>query len=162
MNEVLQRIALLIGEDGVQKLQQATVMIVGIGGVGSFSAESLARCGIGHLILVDGDNIALSNLNRQIHATLSSVGQEKCSAMEDRIHSFQPDCLVTKYQLLYDKTKNDILFDHHIDFVIDAIDTISCKADLIESCIQRKIPFISCLGMANSCLLYTSPSPRDS
>lgn len=149
MNEALMRIALLIGEENVEKLQNSTVMIVGIGGVGSYSVESLARCGIGHLILVDGDIIAESNLNRQIHATYSTINEDKVKAMENRIHEFAPYCKVTKYKMLYDKSKNDILFSNKIDFVIDAIDTISCKADLIESCIQRKIPFISCLGMAN-------------
>lgn len=149
MNEALMRIALLIGEENVEKLKDSTVMIVGIGGVGSYSVESLARCGVGHLILVDGDTIAESNLNRQLHATYSTIGEDKVIAMENRIHEYAPDCKVTKYKMLYDKTQNELLFSNKIDFVIDAIDTISCKADLIESCIQRKIPFISCLGMAN-------------
>lgn len=149
MNEAMQRIELLIGEEGLAKLQNATVAVVGVGGVGSFSAESLARCGIGKLILVDADTVAESNLNRQIHATYQTVGEYKTKVMKERILSFNKNCEVIEMPFFYDKEKENEIFSYPIDFVIDAIDTLTCKADLIEACLNRKIPFISSMGMAN-------------
>lgn len=149
MQEALQRIELLIKKEGLEKLQNAVVMVVGVGGVGSYAAEGLARCGVGTLILVDGDTVAPSNLNRQIHAVYDTVGRDKCEVMKERIHSYQKDCTVITHSLFYDGSKNEILFDRHIDFVIDAIDTISSKVDLIQYCLYNKIPFISSMGMAN-------------
>lgn len=150
MREELQRVALLCGEDGVERLSRSTVMVVGIGGVGSYSAEALARSGIGSIILVDGDDVALSNLNRQIHAVYETVGKPKTKVMADRIQSYNRECHVITHQCFYNKDVNAQLFDSiNVDFVIDAIDTITCKLDLIEACRERNIAMISSLGMAN-------------
>lgn len=145
----LQRIELLIGTEGLMILKQATVMVVGVGGVGSYTAEALARCGIGTLILVDGDTVAMSNLNRQIHATYLTLHQSKTQVMKERIETYRKDCHVLCYDLFYSGEKNAQLFSQPIDFVVDAIDTMSCKLDLIQYCLQEKLPFISSMGMAN-------------
>lgn len=149
MEKENQRTLLLLGNEFLEFMKASCVMIIGIGGVGSYCAETLARCGIGTLILVDGDQIAPSNLNRQIHATYDTIGSSKTEVMKQRIHSYQKDCHVICYDLFYDRTKNEQLFSHSVDMVVDAIDTISSKLDLIQTCKEKKIPFISSMGMAN-------------
>lgn len=145
----LQRMELLIGLDGIQILQQCCVMVVGVGGVGSYAIEALARCGIGKLILVDGDQVALSNLNRQIHANYHTLGQSKTKVMKERIETYRKDCEIICYDMFYEENKNNILFSNHVDFVVDAIDTMTSKLSLIQYCIHQNIPFISSMGMAN-------------
>ncbi|MEG0841444.1 MAG: tRNA threonylcarbamoyladenosine dehydratase [Erysipelotrichaceae bacterium] len=149
MEESLQRVALLIGQEGIDKLQNCTVLVVGIGGVGSYCVEALARSGIKKLVLVDGDTIAPSNLNRQIHATYETIGQSKTKVMKERILTYQKGCEIKTIDDFYSEKINATIFQEKIDFVVDAIDTISCKLDLIEACKQKGIPFISSLGMAN-------------
>ncbi|MEG2801701.1 MAG: tRNA threonylcarbamoyladenosine dehydratase [Longicatena sp.] len=149
METPLQRMDLLIGTEGMNIIKNATVMIVGIGGVGSYTAEALARCGIGSLILVDGDRIAISNLNRQIHATFQSIGQEKPEVMKQRIETYRDNCNIICKDMFYNEEKNDELFANKVDFVVDAIDTMSSKLSLIQYCLAHKIPFISSMGMAN-------------
>lgn len=149
METPLQRMELLIGEDKLALLQDACVMVIGVGGVGSYAAEALARCGIGTLILVDGDTVALSNLNRQIHATYETVGQSKTKVMKERINTYRKDCTVIQKDIFYKEENNDVLFDQPVDFVIDAIDTMSSKLSLIQYCKEHNIPFISSMGMAN-------------
>ena len=145
----LQRMELLIKKEGLDQLKAATVMVVGIGGVGSYAAEALARCGIGTLILVDGDTVAISNLNRQIHATYDTLGQSKTSVMKERIETYRKDANIVCYDMFYSAEQNDILFQQPVDFVVDAIDTMTSKLDLIQYCLSHKIPFISSMGMAN-------------
>ena len=148
MSEASERIELLIQKKGLEALQNSTVMIVGVGGVGSYAAEALARSFVGHLILVDKDVVESSNLNRQMQATVQTLGTPKVQAMKDRIHSYNPDCKVDMIESFYDASMNELL-DQKIDVVIDAIDTLSAKMDLIQACAWRKIPCISSLGMAN-------------
>ena len=148
MSEASERIELLIQKKGLEALQNSTVMIVGVGGVGSYAAEALARSFVGHLILVDKDVVEASNLNRQMQATHHTLGTPKVQAMKDRIHSYNPDCKVDMIESFYDASMNELL-DQKIDVVIDAIDTLSAKMDLIQACAWRKIPCISSLGMAN-------------
>lgn len=145
----LQRMELLIGKEGIETLQQATVMVVGVGGVGSYAAEALARCGVGTLILVDGDTVAMSNLNRQIHATYVTLNQSKTNVMKERIETYRKNCHVICYDMFYNEEKNEELFASPVDFVIDAIDTMSSKLALIQYCLAHRIPFISSMGMAN-------------
>ena len=148
MNKRLERVQLLIGNQGINTLANSTVLVVGVGGVGAMAIEALARSGVGHLIIVDGDNIGESNINRQIHATTQTIGQPKVEAMKERVFLINPDCQVSTYQVFFDMSQKEIL-NSKIDFVIDAIDTITSKIDLIEICLDQKIPFISSMGMAN-------------
>lgn len=145
----LERVELLIGQTNLEKLKNATVLIVGVGGVGSYAAEALARTGVGTIILVDKDRIVASNLNRQIHATYSTIGQAKTTVMKNRILSYNQDCNVIEHSIFYSNKVNDLIFNQKIDFVIDAIDTLKPKFELIQTCLWKKIPFISSLGMAN-------------
>ena len=144
----LQRLELLIQEKGIQILRDSCVLVMGLGGVGGNAVESLARSGVGKLILVDGDVIQESNINRQLIATIHTIGLDKVRAMKDRILEINPECDVITHKEFFDESKK-ILINDELDFVIDAIDTISSKLDLIEICKEKKIPFISCLGMAN-------------
>lgn len=149
MEDAKTRTRLLLKEKGMQAVSHATVMIVGIGGVGSFAAEALARSGIGTLILVDHDIVAESNLNRQIHADYGTIGKTKTAVMKERIKSYRKDCTIICHDCFYSKAINEQLFSQKIDYVVDAIDTISAKLELIQTCLEKKIPFISSLGMAN-------------
>lgn len=149
MEQADTRTTLLLGEAGIQKLKESTVMILGIGGVGSYCVEALARCGVGHLILVDGDQVAPSNLNRQIMAVYDTIGKSKTQVMKQRILQYQTDIEIECINLFYDASLNGQLFDRPIDFVVDAIDTITSKKDCIEYCLTHHIPFISSMGMAN-------------
>lgn len=143
----LNRLELLIGEKHSQLLAQKRVLVVGIGGVGSFAVEALARSGIGNLLLVDYDQVAISNLNRQIHAGLNTIGASKVLAMQARLAEIAPWCQVEAFQLKFDED-SDFLLDE-IDFVIDAIDDIKAKVTLIKLALNKAVPIISCLGMAN-------------
>ncbi|SDM86555.1 tRNA A37 threonylcarbamoyladenosine dehydratase [Fictibacillus solisalsi] len=140
---------LAIGEDGLEALKGSTVGILGIGGVGSFSAEALARAGIGKLILVDKDVVDITNVNRQIHALLSTVGQSKVELMKQRIADINPDCEVIALEMFYTEETYEQFFDYDLDFVVDASDTITYKVHLAKECLKRKIPIISSMGVAN-------------
>lgn len=149
METPLQRMELLIGCEGIEKLQNATVLVIGVGGVGSYAAEALARCGVGKLILIDGDVVAPSNLNRQIHANYETIGKSKTQVMKERILTYRKDCEVIRYDMFYDADKNEEVFQTSIDFVVDAIDTMTSKLALIQYCLQHNIAFLSSMGMAN-------------
>jgi tRNA A37 threonylcarbamoyladenosine dehydratase len=149
MDESLARIRLLIGDEKTDIIAKKSVMVVGLGGVGAIAAESLARFGIGKIILVDHDKVVMSNLNRQIHATTGTVGLTKVKAMMARILSIKPDCELITYECFVSKDKIPDLFSSKVDFVIDAIDTVSSKCDLIEYCQHHEIQVISSLGMGN-------------
>lgn len=149
MEQTNTRTTLLLGKEGIEKLKQSTVCVLGIGGVGSYCVEALARCGIGKLILVDGDQVALSNLNRQIMAIYDTVGQAKPQVMKERILQYRDDIDIKCINVFYQASFNEQVFDPSVDFVVDAIDTISSKRDCIEYCLSHKIPFISSMGMAN-------------
>lgn len=140
---------LAFGKEGLEKIKGKSVAILGIGGVGSFSAEALARSGVGKLILIDKDVIDITNVNRQIHALLPTVGQSKVEAMKERIMQINPECEVTTLQMFYtDETYGEV-FSHHIDYFIDASDTITFKIHLIKQCLRRKVKIISAMGAAN-------------
>ncbi len=124
------------------------MLIVGIGGLGGYAAEALGRSGIGKLILVDADTVAPSNLNRQIIATLQTLNQSKTEVMAARIRSFAPECEVRAVNAFFNE-QSESLFDQKIDYVIDAIDTLSSKLALIEMAQRHSVPCISSLGMAN-------------
>jgi len=145
-----QRLKLLIGEENFSKLNSATVAIFGVGGVGSFTAEALARSGIGHLVLIDKDNIDATNINRQIHALNSTVGKSKVEVMRERIHDINPAAQVDtiqKFLLLGEPVENFFICQY--DYVVDAIDTLTAKIFLVEECERRGIKIISSMGAGN-------------
>lgn len=143
-----ERSALLLGNEALEILKNKTVLVVGIGGVGSFCVEALARTGIGHLILVDKDKVESSNINRQLLATTETIDQVKVIVMKKRIQTLNPECKVDTYDCFYDCSMDEKIFSQKIDFVIDCIDSIKSKQDLAMVCIQRDIPFLSSMGTA--------------
>lgn len=143
-----ERSALLLGNEALEILKNKTVLVVGIGGVGSFCVEALARTGIGHLILVDKDKVESSNINRQLLATTETIDQVKVIVMKKRIQTLNPECKVDMYDCFYDCSMDEKIFSQKIDFVIDCIDSIKSKQDLAMACIQRDIPFLSSMGTA--------------
>ena len=149
-DDAFKRTRLLIGDENFSKLQNSTVAIFGIGGVGSFTAEALARAGIGHLILIDKDVIDVTNINRQIHALTSNVGKSKVEIMRERILNINPSARVDTVQKFY-LTDEDAenFFICRYDYVVDAIDTLTAKINLVLECKRREIPIISSMGAGN-------------
>ena len=143
------RTELAIGPEGLEKLKNSSVAVLGIGGVGSFSAEALARTGIGRIILVDKDVVDITNVNRQIHALTTTVGQPKAELMRDRIKLINPECDVIAVRMFYTEETYEQFFDYGLDYVVDASDTIIYKVHLIKECLKRNIPVISSMGAAN-------------
>lgn len=141
----LHRISLLLGKDAINKLKQSTVMVVGCGAVGSFTIEALARSGIGHLILIDFDVVEESNINRQLFALDSTIGQSKVDVARQRIVDINPEIKVDTFNMFFDENTH---IDVKPDFVIDAIDTVQSKIALYKWCFERKVPFISSMGAA--------------
>ncbi|QVK16875.1 tRNA threonylcarbamoyladenosine dehydratase [Mycoplasmatota bacterium] len=137
------------GKEGQNILYHKSVAILGLGGVGSYSCESIARSGVGKIILIDKDKVDITNINRQLHATLETVGQSKVALMVDRIQSINPKCHVVKHEKFFNFDTYDEIFNEEIDFFIDASDTITFKILLIKECLERNIPFISVMGTAN-------------
>lgn len=149
MNEQFVRTARLIGEDAVDRLASSRVLLFGVGGVGSFAAEALARAGVGEITLVDGDTVALSNLNRQLVALHSTIGRGKAEVMAERIRDINPDCRVTPLRLFYGKDNPDAFDFSAYDYVIDAIDSVTSKLLIAERCKAAGTPVISCMGTGN-------------
>lgn len=149
MLDFLVRTELVIGRDGIDKLSNAKVAVFGIGGVGSYAVEALARCGVGKLVLVDCDTIAPSNINRQIHALHSTVGQPKVEAMAKRVRDINPDIELILHEEMYVPEKRYELIKEDYDYVIDAVDTVTAKIDIIVACKEMGIPVISSMGAGN-------------
>ena len=143
------RTELLIGKNNIQKLANSKVIVYGIGGVGSFVVEGLVRAGVENIILVDNDVIASSNLNRQIHATISNIGKLKVDCMKERILSINPKVNVETYIPQDIENGEEMLIDDTIDYVVDAVDTITTKLKLIQKAKDKQIPIISCMGTGN-------------
>ena len=143
------RTELLIGKENIQKLANSKVIVYGIGGVGSFVVEGLVRAGVENIILVDNDVIAPSNLNRQIHATISNIGKLKVDCMKERILSINPKVNVETYIPQNIENEEETLIDNTIDYVVDAVDTITTKLKLIQRAKEKQVPIISCMGTGN-------------
>lgn len=143
------RMEMLIGAEALQKLKNSKVAIFGIGGVGTFAVEALTRAGLGSFVLIDDDVICLSNLNRQLHATQSTIGKPKVEMMKGRILSINPDAEVTIYQKFYTAESSQELLQEDYDYVIDAVDTVSAKIHLVVRCQELGIPIISSMGAGN-------------
>ncbi|WP_028589953.1 tRNA threonylcarbamoyladenosine dehydratase [Paenibacillus massiliensis] len=143
------RTELAIGSEGLEKLKNSTVAVLGIGGVGSIAVEALARSGVGRIILIDKDVVDITNINRQIHALTSTIGQKKADLMVDRVKLINPECEAIALNMFYTEETYEELFKFELDYVIDASDTISYKIHLIKQCLERKVPIISSMGAAN-------------
>lgn len=148
MSNQFSRTELLIGKEGIEKLQNSKVAVFGIGGVGSYAVEGLARAGIGHFILVDKDLVDESNINRQIIATTKTIGRLKVEVAKQRILDINPDALIETYSEFF-MPNSPNLFDEKTDYVIDCIDTIISKIELIVRTKRMNIPIISCMGTGN-------------
>ncbi|MGZ9584780.1 tRNA threonylcarbamoyladenosine dehydratase [Paenibacillus marinisediminis] len=143
------RTELAIGPEGLEMMKRSTVAVLGIGGVGSIAAEALARTGVGRIILIDKDVVDITNVNRQIHALTTTVGQLKADLMRDRIKLINPECDAIALNMFYTEETYEQLFQYDLDYVVDASDTVSYKIHLIKECLKRKIPLISSMGAAN-------------
>ena len=139
-------IARLYGIQGAEIIQQANICVVGIGGVGSWVAEALARTGVGHITLIDLDDICTTNVNRQIHATTDTVGESKTEVMAERIKAINPDCQVTEIEDFVTLDNVRDLINNSFDYVIDAIDSVPVKSAIIAHCKRQKIPMITIGG----------------
>jgi len=143
------RTEMLIGKEGLAKLKKSKVAVFGIGGVGSYAVEALARSGVGSFVLVDGDDITLTNLNRQIHATTKTIGLPKVQVMRERILEINPLASVEAYKVMYGPANGAELISSSYSYVIDAVDMVSAKLDLVERCTAAGIPIISSMGAGN-------------
>lgn len=145
----LSRTELLIGEEALNKLKKSKVMILGIGGVGSFTVEALVRSGVSNLILVDDDTVCLTNLNRQIHATYETISKNKVDVMKQRILSINKNCQVETKQIFVKPEDLEKIIPNDVDYVVDAIDTVSSKIALAVYCEKKGINLISSMGTGN-------------
>ena len=147
MTDWLQRSELLIKSEGIEKLKKANVLVVGLGGVGSFAAEFLARAGVGNLTIVDGDVVDITNVNRQLPALHTTVGKDKVEVVAERILDINPEInLVKMNEFLSPERMDEILESNHFDYVLDCIDSVSPKLALIKACRRRKIKIVSSMG----------------
>ena len=146
---VFDRVEKFIGDDNLSLLRSKVIMIVGLGGVGSFSVEALVRSGIENIIIVDYDTIDITNLNRQVMTNVSNIGKLKVDEVESRVLSINPKCNVTKLCLELNLDNIDVLFQYKFDYLIDCCDTIVAKQELIRRCLDKKIKFISSMGTGN-------------
>lgn len=147
--EQLKRLELIIKEDNINKIRNTTVLVLGLGGVGSYALESLVRSGIGKLIIVDKDIIDITNLNRQLMTLHSNIGRTKVDVWEDRIKDINPECKIIKINEFITKDNIDILFKEKIDYIVDACDYMETKKELIRKSIKNNFKLISSMGMGN-------------
>ena len=148
-NQTFARFSMMVGEDGIEKLRNSRVIVFGVGGVGSYTVEALARSGVGHITMVDFDEISESNINRQLHSLRSTIGKSKIDVMKDRILDINPDCKVELVKRLVYDDIDEVLGNNKYDFVVDAIDVIGSKINLIEYCVKNNINIISSMGFGN-------------
>jgi len=149
MLHAFSRTELLLGKEAMEKLYKSKVAIFGIGGVGSFVVEGLVRSGIGKFILVDDDSVCLTNLNRQLHATRKTVGRAKVEVMKERILEINPRAEVKVHQTFFLPETSEEIIDDDCDYIVDAIDTVTGKIELVLQAKRKNIPVISCLGAGN-------------
>lgn len=149
MEHRFSRTELLIGREGLSKLAASRVAIFGLGGVGSFAAEALARSGVGSFVLVDFDVVSLSNINRQLHALEDTLGRPKVRLMAERMAKINPECRIRVFEDRYLPGEGDKFFVETPDYVVDAVDDVEAKVDLLKMCVQKKIPVVSSMGAGN-------------
>ena len=138
MNQTFARFSMLIGEEGIKRLNESKVIVFGIGGVGSYVVEALTRSGVGHITMVDFDEISESNINRQLHSLRSTIGKSKTDVMKKRILNINPECEVKLIKKLVYDEMDEIFRNCEYDFVVDAIDVIGSKINLIEYCEKKE------------------------
>ena len=146
---VFSRAELLLGKEKLEKLKKARVAVFGIGGVGSFAAEAIARGGVGHIALIDGDTVSLTNINRQLIALHSTIGKDKTAVMAERIHDICPETEVLEYPVNYTAENKDLIDFASYDYIVDAIDMVTSKILLIEEAKKAGTEVISCMGTGN-------------
>lgn len=149
MNEQFLRTAMLLGEDAVVRLQKARVAVFGLGGVGGYVVEALARAGVGQLDLIDQDTVSLSNVNRQLLALHSTVGLPKTEAARRRVMDINPDCTVRTYPIFYGPDTADTFDFSQYTYIVDAIDTVTAKLAMVQQAMAAGTPIISCMGTGN-------------
>lgn len=143
------RTELAIGPEGLDIMKNSTVAVLGVGGVGAMAVEGLARTGIGRIVMIDKDVVDITNINRQIHALTTTIGQKKAELMVDRVKLINPECETVALNMFYTEETYEELFKYDIDYVLDASDTIMYKIHLIKECRKRGIPILSSMGAAN-------------
>ncbi|EGT2201767.1 tRNA threonylcarbamoyladenosine dehydratase [Clostridioides difficile] len=148
-NNFTTRTSFLVGDDGIEKLNNSNIIVFGVGGVGSFTVEALARAGVGNITIVDFDDVDITNINRQIPALHSTVGRYKVDVMEERILDINPNINIKKIRSLYNQDTSDEILTERYDYVVDAIDMVSSKIHLIETCEKKGLKIISSMGMGN-------------
>lgn len=147
---IFQRTELLLGKENLDRLKNSHILIFGVGGVGGYVVEGLVRSGIGEITVVDFDDVDITNLNRQIIATTQTVGMDKVDVIKERALSINPNIVVNSYKLKFFKSERDRIFDgKKYDYIVDAIDIITAKMDIIEIAKELKIPIISSMGTGN-------------
>lgn len=149
MNDIFLRTRMLVGDDAVKRLIMSRVLLFGVGGVGSFAAEALARAGVGGIALVDNDLVAATNINRQLVALHSTLGRKKVDVMAARIHDINPEAVIEKYDVFLSAETLGMFDFSKYDYVLDAIDTVSAKLLLADSCNRTGTPLISAMGTGN-------------
>ena len=149
MSNWYDRTAMVLGEEAIEKLNKAHVAVFGVGGVGGYVVEALARSGIGAIDIIDKDTVDVTNINRQIIATNDTVGKVKVEVMKERIESINPGCRVNAFQLFYLPETADEIHLGDYDYVVDAIDNVTAKLTLIENAYKEKVPIISAMGAGN-------------
>lgn len=149
MDPIFTRTARIIDEKGVNALANKTVVVFGIGGVGSYAAEALVRAGVGHLIFIDKDEVDITNLNRQLVADLTTIGKNKAEVMVERAHRVNPNCDAKALPVFYKPGDEEFIQNLHADYIIDAIDDVPAKISIAEICWKLKIPEISSMGTGN-------------
>ncbi len=148
-NSFYTKTELLLGEDGINKLKNSSVAVIGLGGVGSYAAEAVARCGVGNITLIDKDTVDITNTNRQLYALSSTVGMEKSDVAKKRCLDINPDCSVTAITENISREIIPEVLVGNYDYIIDAIDDVNAKVELIKYAYERNIPIITSMGMGN-------------
>ena len=148
MDHMLTRQEMLIGEAKTKKIINSNIIVFGVGGVGGFAIEALVRAGVGNITIVDNDTVNVTNLNRQIIALNSTIGKYKVDVMEERIKDINPLCNVTKYNIFYEPGCDAIDLTKY-DYIVDCIDSLKSKIDIIKNAYDNNIKIISCMGMGN-------------
>ena len=149
MQPRLVRLEKIVGNENIDNFSKKCVLVLGVGGVGGYVVESLARSGIGKIIIVDFDTIDESNINRQIIALTSTIGRKKVDVLEERIQEINSECVIVKNSNFINENNIEELFSDNIDFFVDACDTVAVKTMVIKKCIEKNIPFISSMGTGN-------------